>query len=160
MRILKIFLAIAVAIQMFLGCQLFESNKVTQQEIKSASKWSEKDQEPSFIDCDGFDQAIDKKNCFESMISNSIMDYISENPWESSQYIDEEIVLNLHIDKEGYFSLQDIERSKAIADAIPNMDESLEIAVSQIPQAQPAIKTNVGVFVATTLKLPIMISAQ
>jgi hypothetical protein len=56
--------------------------------------------------------------------------------------------------------LQDIERSKVIADAIPNMDESLEIAVSQIPQAQPAIKTNVGVFVATTLKLPIMISAQ
>ena len=94
------------------------------------------------------------------MISNSIMDYISENPWESSKYIDEEIVLNLHIDKEGYFSLQDIERSKVIADAIPNMDESLEIAVSQIPQAQPAIKTNVGVFVATTLKLPIMISAQ
>ena len=160
MRFLKIFLGIGVAIQMFLGCQLFESNKFTPQEIKSASTWSEKDQEPSFSDCDGFDQAIDKKNCFESMISNSIMDYISENPWESSQYIDEEIVLNLHIDKEGYFSLQDIERSKAIADAIPNMDESLEIAVSQIPQAQPAIKTNVGVFVATTLQLPIMISAQ
>ena len=160
MRFLKIFLGIGVAIQMFLGCQFFESNKVTPQEIKSASTWSEKDQEPSFSDCDGFDQAIDKKNCFESMISNSIMDYISENPWESSQYIDEEIVLNLHIDKEGYFSLQDIERSKAIADAIPNMDESLEIAVSQIPQAQPAIKTNVGVFVATTLQLPIMISAQ
>ena len=160
MRFLKIFLGIGVAIQMFLGCQLFESNKVTPQEIKSASTWSEKDQEPSFSDCDGFDQAIDKKNCFESMISNSIMDYISENPWESSHYIDEEIVLNLHIDKEGYFSLQDIERSKAIADAIPNMDESLEIAVSQIPQAQPAIKTNVGVFVATTLQLPIMISAQ
>ena len=160
MRFLKIFLGIGVAIQMFLGCQLFESNKVTPQEIKSASTWSEKDQEPSFTDCDGFDQAIDKKNCFESMISNSIMDYISENPWESSQYIDEEIVLNLHIDKEGYFSLQDIERSKAIADAIPNMDESLEIAVSQIPQAQDAIKTNVGVFVATTLQLPIMISAQ
>ena len=160
MRILKIFLAIGIAIQMFLGCQLFESKKVTSQEIKSASSWSEKDQEPSFTDCDGFDQAIDKKNCFESMISYSIMDYISENPWESSKYIDEEIVLNLHIDKEGYFSLQDIERSKEISDAIPNMDESLEIAVSQIPQAQPAIKTNVGVFVATTLKLPIMISAQ
>ena len=160
MRILKIFLAIAVAIQMFLGCQLFESNKVSPQEIKSASAWSEKDQKPSFTDCDGFDQAIDKKNCFESMISNSIMDYISENPWESSQYIDEEIVLNLQIDKAGYFSLLDIVRSKSIADAIPNMDESLKIAVSRIPQAQPAIKTNVGVFVATTLKLPIMISAQ
>ena len=48
MRFLKIFLGIGVAIQMFLGCQLFESNKVTPQEIKSASTWSEKDQEPSF----------------------------------------------------------------------------------------------------------------
>ena len=53
---------------MFLGCQLFESNKVTQQEIKSASTWSEKDQEPSFTDCDGFDQAIDKKNCFDNQL--------------------------------------------------------------------------------------------
>ena len=94
------------------------------------------------------------------MISNTIMDYIAENPWESSEYLNEEIFLNLLIDKEGYFSLQEIERSNAIIEAIPNMEESLQIAVSQIPQAQPAIKTNVGTFVATSLKLPIMISAQ
>ena len=159
-KIVNIFLVIGVSILTFSGCHLFDSTKVTSKEIKAASTWSEKDQEPSFSDCDGFDQALDKQNCFEAMISNTIMDYIAENPWESSEYLNEEIFLNLLIDKEGYFSLQEIERSNAIIEAIPNMEESLQIAVSQIPQAQPAIKTNVGTFVATTLKLPIIISAQ
>ena len=160
MKTLNLFLVIGLSILTFSGCHLFDSTKVTSKEIKAASTWSEKDQEPSFSDCDGFDQTIDKQNCFESMISNTIMDYIADNPWESSEYLDEEIILNLYIDKEGYFSLQEIEHSKEIVEAIPNMEESLQIAVSQIPQAQPAIKTNVGTFVATSLKLPIMISAQ
>ena len=160
MKTLNLFLVIGLSILTFSGCHLFDSTKVTSKEIKAASTWSEKDQEPSFSDCDGFDQTIDKQNCFETMISNTIMDYIADNPWESSEYLDEEIILNLYIDKEGYFSLQEIEHSKEIVEAIPNMEESLQIAVSQIPQAQPAIKTNVGTFVATSLKLPIMISAQ
>ena len=160
MKTLNLFLVIGLSILTFSGCHLFDSTKVTSKEIKAASTWSEKDQGPSFSDCDGFDQTIDKQNCFESMISNTIMDYIADNPWESSEYLDEEIILNLYIDKEGYFSLQEIEHSKEIFEAIPNMEESLQIAVSQIPQAQPAIKTNVGTFVATSLKLPIMISAQ
>ncbi len=160
MKTLKIFLAVSVSILAFSGCHFFDSPKVTSKEIKAASVWSEKDQGPSFSDCDAFDQSIDKKNCFEAIISNTIMDYIAENPWESSEYLDEEIILYLYIDKQGLFSLQEIESSNGILEAIPNMEESLEIAVSQIPQAQPAIKTNVGTFVSTTLKLPIMISAQ
>ena len=68
--------------------------------------------------------------------------------------------MNLHIDKEGYFSLKEVERSNAIVAAIPNLEESLEIAVSQIPQAEPGLKSNVGAMVDTKLKLPIMISAQ
>ena len=160
MKTIKTFLIVCISLLVFSGCHLFDSTKVTSKEIKAASAWSEKDQQPSFSDCDGFDQTVDKQNCFESVISNTIMDYISENPWKSSEYLDEEIILNLNIDKEGYFSLQEIEHSNEIIEAIPNMEKSLKIAVSQIPQAQPAIKTNVGTFVAISLKLPIMISAQ
>ena len=144
----------------FSGCHLFESNKVSIKEINEASAWSKNDQRPIFSDCEGFEKSIDIQNCFESMISNTIMDYIAENPWESKEEIDEEIILNLHIDKEGYFSLKELEHSNKISNAIPNMKESLKMAVSLIPQAQPAIKTNVGTFVSTTLKLPIMISVQ
>lgn len=160
MKTVKTFLLIVISLLTFSGCHLFDSNKVSSKEIEAASAWSEKDQEPIFTDCEGFEKSIDIKNCFESMISNTIMDYIAENPWETTENIDEEIILNLHIDKEGYFSLDELERSNKISNAIPNLKESLEMAVSLIPQAQPAIKTNVGTFVSTTLKLPIMISAQ
>ena len=160
METLKTFLLIVISLLIFSGCHLFDSNKVSSKEINAASAWSEKDQMPIFTDCEGFEKSIDIQNCFESMISNTIMDYITENPWESSENLDEEIILNLNIDKEGYFSLGEVELSDKISNAIPNMEESLEMAVSLIPQAQPAIKTNVGAFVSTTLKLPMMISAQ
>ncbi len=160
METLKTFLLIVISLLIFSGCDLFDSNKVSSKEINEASAWSEKDQMPIFNDCEGFEKSTDIQNCFESMISNTIMDYITENPWESSENIDEEIILNLNIDKEGYFSLGEVERSDKISNAIPNIEESLEMAVSLIPQAQPAIKTNVGTFVSTTLKLPMMISAQ
>ena len=76
---------------LFLGCHLFESTKVPKKEIKSASSWSEKDQGPNFSECDDFENDQEKKDCFESIISNSILDYLDENPLESSEFISEEI---------------------------------------------------------------------
>ncbi len=44
--------------------------------------------------------------------------------------------------------------------AIPNLEEQLLAAINMIPQAEPAIKTNVGAFVSTKMVLPIMIVAD
>tara|TARA_B100000287_G_scaffold408759_1_gene435423 strand:- start:570 stop:1046 length:477 start_codon:yes stop_codon:yes gene_type:complete len=145
---------------LFLGCHLFESTKVPSKEIKSASSWSEKDQGPNFSECDDFENDQEKKDCFESIISNSILDYLDQNPLESNESISEEINIVLKIDKEGYFSLEEFNGSNKIDEAIPTLKEQLEIAVSLIPQAQPAVKTNVGTFVSTRLSLPIMITAE
>ena len=101
-----------------------------------------------------------KKDCFESIISNSILDYLDQNLLESSESISEEINIILKIDKEGYFSLEEYNGSIKIDQAIPSLKEQLEIAVSLIPQAQPAVKTNVGTFVSTKLNLPILITAE
>ena len=145
---------------LFLGCHLFESTKVPSKEIKSASSWSDKDQGPNFSECDDFENDQEKKDCFESIISNSILDYLDQNPLESNESISEEINIVLKIDKEGYFSLEEFNGSNKIDEAIPTLKEQLEIAVSLIPQAQPAVKTNVGTFVSTRLSLPIMITAE
>ena len=40
-------------------------------------------------------------------------------------------------------SLDEIERSRKMDNAIPNLEEQLA-AISMIPKAEPAIKTNVG----------------
>ena len=145
---------------LFLGCHLFESTKVPSKEIKSASSWSDKDQGPNFIECSDFENDQEKKDCFESIISNTILDYLDQNPLESSESISEEINIVFKIDKEGYFSLEEFNASNKINEAIPTLKEQLEIAVSLIPQAQPAVKTNVGTFVSTRLSLPIMINTE
>ena len=56
--------------------------------------------------------------------------------------------------------MEEFNGSNKIDEAIPTLKEQLEIAVSLIPQAQPAVKTNVGTFVSTRLSLPIMITAE
>jgi len=145
---------------LFLGCHLFESTKVPSKEIKSASSWSDKDQGPNFSECGDFENDQEKKDCFESIISNTILDYLDQNPLESSESISEEVNIVFKIDKEGYFSLEEFNGSNKIDEAIPTLKEQLEIAVSLIPQAQPAVKTNVGTFVSTRLSLPIMINAE
>ena len=152
--------SIFIILLLFSGCHLFESTKVPSKEIKTASSWSEKDQGPNFNECDDFESDQEKKDCFESIISNSILDYLDQNSIESSESISEEINIILKIDKEGYFSLEEYNGSSKIDQAIPSLKEQLEIAVSLIPQAQPAVKTNVGTFVSTKLNLPIVITAQ
>ena len=152
--------SIFIILLLFSGCHLFESTKVPSKEIKTASSWSEKDQGPNFNECDDFENDQEKQDCFESVISNSILDYLDQNLLESSESISEEINIILKIDKEGYFSLEEYNGSSKIDQAIPSLKEQLEIAVSLIPQAQPAVKTNVGAFVSTKLNLPIVITAQ
>ena len=152
--------SIFIILLLFSGCHLFESTKVSSKEIKTASSWSEKDQGPNFNECDDFENDQEKQDCFESTISNSILDYLDQNLLESSESISEEINIILKIDKEGYFSLEEYNGSSKIDQAIPSLKEQLEIAVSLIPQAQPAVKTNVGTFVSTKLNLPIVITAQ
>ncbi|MGY8966491.1 MAG: hypothetical protein ACKVHJ_04750, partial [Flavobacteriales bacterium] len=73
---------------------------------------------------------------------------------------DEEVVLNLLIDKEGLITLESVDASNYILDAIPNMENSLITAINLLPQAQPAVKTNVGTLVTTSIKLPLKIFAQ
>ena len=152
--------SIFIILLLFSGGHLFESTKVSSKEIKTASSWSEKDQGPNFNECDDFENDQEKQDCFESTISNSILDYLDQNLLESSESISEEINIILKIDKEGYFSLEEYNGSSKIDQAIPSLKEQLEIAVSLIPQAQPAVKTNVGTFVSTKLNLPIVITAQ
>ena len=141
------------------SCHLFESTKVPAKEIETASSWSEKDQAPSFESCEGL-SSDDQVSCFEEMIAFTVLDYINENPWVASENIDEEVVLNLLIDKQGQITLESVDASNYILDAIPYLKNSLITAINLLPQAQAAVKTNVGTLVTTSIKLPLKIFAQ
>lgn len=156
----KILTSLVLISVIFYGCHLFDLKKVTPQEIELASSWTENDQAPNFLECESVTGKENQKMCFETIVSNAILDYLQQNPLQSSIYFEEEVELTLRIDSEGIFELELMNYSDVVKKAIPNLEETMQNAVSRIPQAQPAIKTNVGTFVTTRFILPVMIYAE
>jgi hypothetical protein len=78
----------------------------------------------------------------------------------SSVPLNEEIKLILKIDQEGVFSLVEAQISSSVKKAIPELKSILEEVIRSLPQALPATKSNVGVYVESQLSLPIQIVAQ
>ncbi|MEE3034987.1 MAG: hypothetical protein VX325_03990 [Bacteroidota bacterium] len=141
-----------------ISCDLFDSSKISNKEIEAASKWSKKDQPPTFPECESlsFESQID---CMSDILSTYITDYVYSSAMIANGNIDEEIVLVIKIDKEGFFSLSEIQNSNEVIQVLPDIESLLRDAVISLPQALPATKTNVGTFVETQLTLPIQIIA-
>ena len=78
----------------------------------------------------------------------------------ASTPLDENVVLTLKVDKTGAFSLMEAEIPNSVLEALPYLESTLNEAVVNLPQALPATKTNVGVYVDTQFTLPIQIRAQ
>ena len=76
-----------------------------------------------------------------------------------NQEIDREIILNLLIDVDGAIQLTDTEGASTVFEAVEELETLLINAVAQLPLALPATKTNVGVKVKTSIKVPIRIIA-
>ena len=143
----------------FTACHLFESTKVSNQEIAKASKWSANDIGPNFNACDGL-EGSEATTCFKNTISTSISEYLFDNLSVANQTIEEELFLLLRVDEEGFISLDKVDLSNALRDAIPDLEQILTDAILQLPQAIPAIKSNVGTYVSTEFQLPVRIIAQ
>ena len=143
----------------FFGCDLFKSSKVPASEIKSASSWSLNDEHPSYSYCEDLDKE-ENFDCFGSIVSESIIKYISEEIVDVNVEIDEEIKLVINVDKEGFFSLLSIDASDFVKNSIEGIEEIIENAIYNIPQALPAVKVNVEEYVNAKFELPIRIISQ
>ena len=120
---------------------------VPDSEIESASSWSINDQPPSFPECENLknNQHLD---CFRNIIEIEINNFLNNKvfPLDSNEYI-----LTLKIDTIGKFSLDKLNPSNKLDNTSINLIKS---AVENIPNALPAIKTNVGEFVEVSFNLP------
>jgi len=141
------------------GCHLFESTKVPIQEIQNASKWSSKDIGPSFDACDTL-EGDDLSECFKDIISSTLIEYLTSSILKANFSIQEELTVVIKIDQEGNITFGELDFSNDLIDAIPDIENIFSDAIYQLPQAKPAIKSNVGTFVATEFQLPVVISAQ
>ena len=141
------------------SCDLFESTTVSSKEIKKASSWSKKDQPPSYSECESLDKE-EQLECFQNIVSDRLMMTILEASFVASTPFEESIDLTIKVDKNGAFSLVEAEIPNSVLDALPYLESTLNDAVLNLPDALPATKTNVGVYVDTQFTLPILIRAQ
>lgn len=144
---------------LFVACEYFSTTTYTPQQISQASQWSEKDQLPSFEVCQDTPEQ-DRFLCFKNTISSAVSDALDAESLVANQLIDQEISLLLTVDKTGEITLAEIENSNDLMDALPELSAVLEAAIAGLPFAIPAKKSNVGIEVATQLKLPIRITAS
>jgi hypothetical protein len=138
---------------------LFESTTVSSKEIKKASSWTKKDQAPSFPECESLEKE-DQLDCFQNIISEQLLMSIFDANFVATFPLDENIILTLKVDKKGVISLLEAEIPNSVLEALPDLETTLNDAVANLPQALPATKTNVGVYVDTQFTLPIQIRAQ
>ena len=141
------------------SCDLFESTTVSSKEIKKASSWTKKDQAPSFPECESLEKE-DQLDCFQNIISEQLLMSIFDANFVATFPLDENIILTLKVDKKGVISLLEAEIPNSVLEALPDLETTLNDAVANLPQALPATKTNVGVYVDTQFTLPIQIRAQ
>ena len=141
------------------SCELFESTTVSSKEIKKASSWSKKDQAPSYPECESLKKQ-EQLDCFQNIISERLMMSISDANMVANSPLDEIVDVTLRVDKTGAFSLVEAEIPNFILESLPYLESALNEAILNLPQALPATKTNVGVYVNTQFTLPIQITAQ
>ena len=141
------------------SCELFESTTVSSKEIKKASSWSKKDQAPSYPECESLKKQ-EQLDCFQNIISERLMMSIFDANMVANTPLDEIVEITLRVDKTGVFSLVEAEIPNFILESLPYLESALNEAILNLPQALPATKTNVGVYVNTQFTLPIQITAQ
>ena len=149
---IKFFLVWSFIVIMIVSCDSINMS-VPDSEIESASSWSVNDQPPSFPECENLknNQHLD---CFRNIIEIEINNFLNDKtfPLDSNQYI-----LTLKIDTLGKFSLDKLNPSNELDNTSVNLIKS---AVDNIPNALPAIKTNVGEFVEVTFNLPFKLNYE
>ena len=149
---IKFFLVWSLIVIMIVSCDSINMS-VPNSEIESASSWSMNDQPPSFPECENLknNQHLD---CFRNIIEIEINNFLNDKvfPLDSNQYI-----LTLKIDTIGKFSLDKLNPSNELDNTSVNLIKS---AVDNIPNALPAIKTNVGEFVEVTFNLPFKLNYE
>ena len=149
---IKFFLVWSFIVIMIVSCDSINLS-VPDSEIESASSWSINDQPPSFPECENLknNQHLD---CFRNIIEIEINNFLNDKvfPLDSNQYM-----LTLKIDTIGKFSLDKLNPSNELDNTSVNLIKS---AVDNIPNALPAIKTNIGEFVEVTFNLPFKLNYE
>ena len=141
----------------FQACNFIDLRQVSQNEIKKASEWSKTDQIPSYNECEKFKTLEDQKKCFQETLIDLIYSGLTNKELKSEEEVSSELIIQIKINENGNFSLDSVVDPNNIIGKIPNLKKYINQTIQNLPDAMPAIKTNVGLFVNVKFSLPIII---
>ena len=141
----------------FQACNFIDLRQVSQNEIKKASEWSKTDQIPSYNECEKFKTLEDQKKCFQETLIDLIYSGLTNKELKSEEEVSSELIIQIKINENGNFSLDSVVDPNNIIGKIPNLKKYINQTIQNLPDAMPAIKTNVGLFVNVKFSLPIKI---
>ncbi len=130
----------------------FDSKEILDEELKSIN-WNDVDEYPTFSICDSSEN---KKVCFEDVLRNRLNDLLSKQNIVVSEDVSDTILLKIHIDKLGNFSIKNIVSKETTKSQIPQLDSLLRHSFDSLPKIYPAIKRSQQV--ATEFSLPVIVN--
>ncbi|MBJ7881493.1 hypothetical protein [Gelidibacter salicanalis] len=142
------------------SCDYFQSKKVSTEQLleeeMQAINWNDVDDYPTFSDCDGANTNQDKKACFESYLHNLLASHLKNQIIVVTEDVSDTIILKIHIDKKGQFSIRNIDMDSMTQAQIPQLDSILRHSFDSLPKIYPAIKRSQQV--ATEFSLPVIVN--
>lgn len=149
-----VFLAILVVLSScdFFNKRKIDTNDILNEELQSIN-WNDVDEYPTFSICDS---SNNKKTCFEEVLRNRLNDQLSKQNIVVTEDVSDTILLKIHIDSKGHFSIKDIVSSEMTKAQIPQLDSLLRHSFDSLPKIYPAIKRSQQV--ATEFSLPVVVN--
>ena len=150
-------LILIVILAMLSSCDYVKKKKIDTKEILDEElksiNWNDVDEYPTFTNCDAEDN---KKTCFEDVLRNRLNDYLSRQNIIVTEDINDTVLLKIHIDNKGSFTIKNIISSEMTKAQIPKLDSLLRHSFDSLPKIFPAVKR--GQQVATEFNLPVVVN--
>lgn len=153
-RFLLIFFSLLVS------CNCFQSKKVSSEQLLEeeiqAINWNDVDDYPTFANCDEALTKKEKKSCFESYLYKLVTSHLDHQHIIVNEDVSDTVVVKIHIDKTGQFSIKNITMNPVTKLQIPELDSILRQGFDSLPKIYPAIKRSQQV--ATEFSMPVIVN--
>ena len=136
----------------------FQDNSDDKIEIQTS--WNNTDEYPSTSECDKLTEKKLRINCFNSFISDLISQNLLREIKSVNSDINDTILIELTINKDGVIIFDKISDFNDVINSVNNLDEVVYRIFDNLPKVLPATKTNLGIYVSSKIKLPIILKSN
>ena len=144
------------------SCKYFDVKKTSSEAILKDEletfNWKDVDEYPSFSLCDSLTGQQEKKQCFETFLTSTILGYLEKEKLVVTHDIDDTIALKFQISDTGELTLTDFDVDSLTLHEIPNIKTLINNSIQTLPEIYPAIKR--GQQVKTQFELPLVVDVK